>query len=89
MNELLKAGLMVHFSDAQLTAFFGARSDSELETILDAMQKMTPSQVVRFKRQLGILYRRSHGLRQNNRKGTHSVMGTLIVEASKHERGDI
>lgn len=43
------------FSDKSIRVFFGARSQDEINQVVDLMQRMTPDQVERFKRELAAL----------------------------------
>lgn len=83
MNTLIKTQLQKHFSDAQMRAFFGARSDDELGQIVTAVETMTTQQLAGFKRQLGAVHRQRMAHRKIKSKG-HSVFGSMLVDVSKH-----
>lgn len=78
MNPLIKSQLQIHFSPAQMQAFFAARSDDQLTQIVTAIDAMTPQQVIGFKRQLGAVHRQKAMRRKQNAKG-HSAFGKLLL----------
>lgn len=84
MNIELKARLKQWYSDAQIVAFFGARSDSELAQIVTAMQDMTDQQVAKFRKQLGATYRKQLAARPPKRR--RSAFGVMLVRLHNDDK---
>ena len=85
MNKALRDRLQANFTAAQVTAFFGSRTDAELQQILDTIKHMTPIQIQAFKRQLGVMYRQQIASRKRVAKG-HSDFGKMLVQLGRENR---
>lgn len=85
MNNLQRTTLRQYYTDAQVTAWFGARSDRELGLLIDALATMTPGERIAFGRQCAAVRRMQRARKPLQQ---HSEFGRMLVEMSHEVKHD-